>query len=260
MKKLNFSDKLIKAFAFLYLLSVLVTGSTQAQEIAKKIKLTDDVAWVRASAEYRLCVQQIYSFAAERLRELACNEMPGTWCVILDVDETLLSNVEYKVKVEAREELFNNETWEKWCKEEDASALPGAVEFCRLVKELGGMVVLITNREYPLRLPTMKNLDNVGFKYDIILLKEGSYKNDNKKVQRRFDVETGKIQGYPEYKNIPPLKILMLAGDQVTDLYDPEKCTTDDAMNGAAGDLIIIPNPMYGNWQELPACFVDSKF
>jgi len=224
-----------------------------------RLKISNDVQWVNDSDEYKLCTYQAYLNAMNRLQELAAKEKPGTWCVVLDADETVISNVGYQKDLLATGEEYSSKSWIKWGKKAKARAVPGAVEFCKLVKKLNGKVIIVTNRKHPLREPTMKNLDKLGVPYDAVILREGPYKKDKSKVMRRADVEKGTIKGYFAKKKLPPLKILMLAGDQTHDLYDNKKYKFEDIKANMGKNFIALPNPMYGSWQWKPSVKIKSK-
>ncbi|MDP8237062.1 MAG: HAD family acid phosphatase, partial [Candidatus Erginobacter occultus] len=114
------------------------------------------------------------------------------------------------------------------------------------VRNLGGKIIIVTNRQAPLGEPTVKNLEKVGIPFDVCLLREGVYKEDRSKAARRTDIEKGAVKNLPLGKRLLPLEILMLAGDQTHDLYEDE--TFDQVKARYGKDLIVIPNPMYGDW------------
>jgi 5'-nucleotidase (lipoprotein e(P4) family) len=222
---------------------------------AEQVKLSVDVTWVKASDEFKGCVEQIYRGAMVRLRDLAKSEKAGTWCVVLDVDETVLNNVDFQIDLAKAKKGYDRQMWNDWCLKGIAPALPGAQEYCALIRELGGKVVLITNRQNPpLKYSTAKNLDEQGIVYDALLLREGVYEKDGDKTGRRADVEKGDIKTLTV--KLPPLKILMLAGDQCDDLY-AKGATFESVKDRYAKDFVMIPNPMYGDWAN-PGVFVET--
>ena len=230
-----------------FLLAGLIAFTVSAS--AEKVKLTNDIAWVKAADAYKCCVHQAYANAMNRLRKLAKDEKPGTWCVVLDADETVISNVPFQAKLQATGEEYSSDNWNDWCLKAKAKALPGAKEFCKLAKELGGKVIIITNRKQPpLQNATVKNLKEVGIPFDACLLREGPYARDRSKKLRRTDVEKGAVKTLPEGKKLPPLKIVMRVGDQTHDLYEDKKLGFEDVKDRLGTDLVIIPNPMYGDW------------
>jgi 5'-nucleotidase (lipoprotein e(P4) family) len=255
MRKENMMKEVKSAMtALLLILSIAIT----ATGVAKEIKLSNDIAWVKASDAYKCCVQQAYSNAMNRLQELAKGEKPGTWCAVLDADETIISNVQFQAELQASEKNYSSSAWNEWCLREDATALPGAGEFCSLVKELGGKVIIITNRKNPpLKEATEKNITALGIPYDVCLLREGPYQWDRSKEMRRKDVERGDVKTLPEGMKLAPLKILMRVGDQTHDLYNSKKLSFKDVRDRFATDLVIIANPMYGGWSS-PGVYMKS--
>lgn len=215
---------------------------------AERVKLPNDIHWVGAADTFKACCQQAYANAGLRLRELAKAEKPGTWCVVLDADETIICNVEFQKEITVTGTGHSSGAWDAWCNRAEATALPGAKEFCALARELGGKVVIITNREAPTKAATIKNLADLGFAVDVVLMREGPYARDRKKTARRNDVEKGEVKTLPEGTSLPPLKILMLCGDQIHDLYDEGEVSFEQAKDRFGRDLVIVPNPMYGDW------------
>ena len=250
----------IRFLAF-FLISAFIFNITAvlAQEEEEKVRLTNGVVWVHSSDEYRICAEQAYENACESLKELAKNEEPGKWCVVIDIDDTMISTVNYVIELESQGDVYSDKTWNEWYEKKEATPIEGAVKFVNLIKELGGKVVIITNTKFPLREYTLEKLDTLGFSYDICLMREGPYKDDKTKVERRKDVLNGTIKGYEEYENTPPLKIIMKVGDAVHDLYDPSRYSFQDIKDKIGKTLIILPNPLYGGWVNSPSAFVPSR-
>ncbi len=212
---------------------------------AQTVTLPNDISWVMTSDVYRGVVQQAYLNAINRLRVLAEGKKPGTWCVVVDADETIISNVQFQAEQAAKGEGYNRDAWNAWCRRMEATALPGAIEFLSEVHKLGGKVIVVTNRQDPLREVTVKNLEKIGIPFDVCLLREGAYKDDRAKTQRRADIEKGTVKNLPLGQRLPPLEILMLAGDQPHDLYEDQ--SFEEIKDRYGKDLIILPNPMYGD-------------
>lgn len=215
---------------------------------AKTVSLPNDIAWVMTSDTYPACVQQAYLNAINRLRILAGGKQPGTWCVVLDADETIISNVRFQAELAASGQGYSGAAWNAWCQRMEATALPGAIEFLNEVRNLGGKIIIVTNRQAPLGEPTIKNLKKVGIPFDVCLLREGVYQDDRSKARRRGDIEKGSVKNLPLGSRLPPLEILMLSGDQTHDLYEGK--SLDEVKDRFGKDLIVIPNPMYGDWTK----------
>src|SRR5687767_8932814 len=56
----------------------------------------DSIRWVRDAAEYRAAVVQVYRVATMHVEAEARTHAAGTWAVVLDADETIISNVTYQ--------------------------------------------------------------------------------------------------------------------------------------------------------------------
>ena len=253
--------KLVNRLTALTVLVVvlILSGSVPvwAQKTDVKVRLPNDVVWARGADEYRFCTQQAYDNAQSRLRRLVRGEKSGTWCVVFDMDETLFSNVMFQVNLSATGEKYTQNKWYQWCDRGEATLLSGAMDFCKLVRKLGGKVVIITNRHGKEKEGTIRNLKESGLPFDALILRKGPYENDNSKVARRKDLERGTLKVMAWGKTLPPLKILMRAGDQVHDFYDPCREKSSVMIKRFARDFIIIPNPMYGSWTSKPYAYVD---
>ena len=98
---------------------------------ASAARIADDVAWVRDSAEYRAASTQAYALASRRIDELAAGRQAGTWAVALDVDETVLSNIQHEVDLEGGGGAFEEGGWQRWVARRSATALPGVIPSSR---------------------------------------------------------------------------------------------------------------------------------
>lgn len=186
-----------KFYCFLlFLLLIASTNNLQADE-CKKIKLSNGALWVNTSDEYKLCAYQAYENATVSLEQIVEYKKPDDWCVVMDIDDTILSTVKHIISLEAKGEKYSDEEWMEWYKKNESLPVPGAVEFTQTVKKLGGKVILITNTQPQLRELTLKNLKDFGFNYDICLMLAVPYEHDTDKILRVKDVADGIIKGYP---------------------------------------------------------------
>jgi predicted secreted acid phosphatase len=119
--------------------------------------------------------------------------------------------------------------------------LPGAIQFTEAVqKQLGGKVVLVTNRDAKACPDTEANLHSVGILYSRILCRtETSDKNP-----RFAQVQTGS-------DGSPALNVLMWIGDNIQDFPALSQANADLSAFGVR--YFVLPNPMYGSWEGLPA-------
>lgn len=210
--------------------------------------LPANLQWVRASAEYRAAVVQTYRAAADRLRELVGDRSPGTWAVVVDADETLISNSLYQKERAEIGESFSRESWAEWVEREAAPALPGAEEFLAEVRRLGGRIAVVTNRAEALCPATRRNLRAVGLPFDVVLCRPAE--GPSEKAPRWHAVEAGTTPA-----DLPPLDIVLWIGDSIRDFPggSQELAMAPIAALSALGDrYFIVPNPLYGSWEENP--------
>lgn len=104
------------------------------------------IRWIRDSAEYHAALYQVYRVATARVDAAARGRQPGTWAVVLDADETVISNVQYQIERTRQGLGFTPESWNAWVKRREATPLPGASAFLARVRSLGGKIAIVTNR------------------------------------------------------------------------------------------------------------------
>ena len=116
------------------------------------------VCWVQNSAEYKFLTTQTYRLAKSQMLvalddpKWSADEIQVTEggyeqkppAVILDVDETVLDNSAYNARNITKGRDYTTESWNAWCNEEKATAIPGAVEFIRAAQGLGVEVIFVT--------------------------------------------------------------------------------------------------------------------
>lgn len=193
------------------------------------------VHWYRNSAELKAILEQTFRAAGRELGVRSQGRAPGSWAVILDVDETLLDNSGYVVEFGR----YTPPTWEAWISRQSAPALPGAARFTSMVRELGGQVVLVTNREQKVCADTEQNLRRVGIPYDRILCM-----TDTSDKDPRFAAVQAGMPG------TGPLEVLMWLGDNIEDFPDMSQDSRD--LHEFGTRFFVLPNPSYGSWEQLP--------
>lgn len=206
-----------------------------------------DLHWVRTAAEYRALFIQTYRYATDRLYQEAAARPAGGWAVILDGDETVLDNSEYQRRLFQRGERFDIDTWNAWVREAAADSLPGAAAFIRSARELGGRVIMVTNREEVVCDATRDNLRRLGMHFDAVLCQQPGERGKNGRLQA---VPAGTTSA-----GLPPLAVIMYIGDNIQDFPD----ATQDLRTAPPAQLdrigrswFILPNPMYGSWERNP--------
>ncbi|MFI5230339.1 MAG: HAD family acid phosphatase, partial [Gemmatimonadales bacterium] len=137
-------------------------ASKPAAGAAPSRVLPNDIRWFRTAAEYRALARQAYTAAGDHLAEASRGLAAGRWGVILDADETIIDNSEYERRRFAADSGYTDASWLTWVQERAAPAVPGAVEFTRRVRSLGGRVVVVSKRADSLCAPTRANLSSIG--------------------------------------------------------------------------------------------------
>ncbi len=205
-----------------------------------------EIHWVRNSAEYVAALEQTYRLAGEALARRAAGREPGSWAVVVDADETLISNsLQSKEHAAVPHEPFE-EQWDAWVERREAPALPGARRFLERVHELGGRIAVVTNRRQRHCPQTADNLRAQQLPFDVVLCRG----EERDKAPRWRSVEEGTAD--PE---LPPLEIVMWLGDNIHDFpgLDQELRFAPAERFDEFGDrFFILPNPMYGSWEDNP--------
>ena len=199
------------------------------------VKLPNDVRWVTQSSEYTSLCEQIYSSAGSVLQ----NQFEGVDrpVIVMDLDETVLNNVQYQVELFEKSETYNPTSWNAWVNKELATAIPGAKPFILEFKgKYAGLIVFISNRDASTLKATRNNLDNLGllFEDDVFLLRNDK---EDTKVERRNEV----LEGVGRMESYGSNNVLAYFGDQIGDF--PIDTSFVFSLN-----KFMFPNPMYGKW------------
>jgi 5'-nucleotidase (lipoprotein e(P4) family) len=206
--------------------------------LVRRFQARPDISWVENSVEYTYLCLQTYRSAHDQLRTRISGRTEP-WAVIMDVDDTCLSSVGYwKAKQNRRFFLFRP-TWRAWCEKGESPAVPGAAEFTRRVRELGGKIILVTARREATRSATEKNLRDEGIVYDALLMQGGG----TSKEQWRQGVARGEAVA-----GLGPLEVVMLLGDD-TGCFFPGADYREQASRFGR-EYFILPNPMGGATQN----------
>jgi 5'-nucleotidase (lipoprotein e(P4) family) len=201
------------------------------------------IRWVRVSAEYEALVRQTYRMAEAHVEREARSRASGTWGVILDADETVISNLTQQIEQQGKK--YDEAAWAAWVKRREATALPGAKAFLAKVRELGGKIVIVTNRREPVCPDTKAVFATLGLVYDAMLCRtEGADKNP------RFDA----VAKGTAPSTLPPLAVVAFVGDNITDFPALSQAIKgqDSAFTDFGTRFFVLPNPMYGSWERRP--------
>ena len=223
----------------------LPATSASAAQSASANRVHPEIHWARNSAEHRAIYLQTYRFASDQIRSLAKGKTAGRWAVILDADETVLDNSIYQKRRGDLDSAYSDASWNAWVAERAAPPLPGAVDFTRTVRELGGKVVIVTNRDETVCSATRQNLTAAGVTADLVLCKPAGPSDKNPRFRA--------VQEGTASLGVPALQVLMWVGDNILDFPAASQALRDSAqtaLNEFGRRYILLPNPMYGSWER----------
>ena len=256
------NKKLVMTISSVLATVVLATGCAQKTEEKKeenksgdnKITLTYDQLrsrentmgslWYQNAAEVDALYQQGYNVATNKLKELLKQPTDKPYSIVLDIDETVLSNIPFQVKMIKDGTAFNPKLWDEWVQKAEATPVAGAKEFLQFADKNKVQIYYISDRTDAQVDATIKNLEAQGLPVQgrdhLMFKKEG----DKSKEGRRQEV-------------IKHTNLVMLFGDNLVDFAEfSTKSEADrdkmfEQLKAEFGDkFIIFPNPMYGSWES----------
>ena len=254
--------KLVMSISSVLATVVLATGCAQKTEEKKeenksgdnKITLTYDqlrsrentmgALWYQNAAEVDALYQQGYNVATNKLKELLKQPTDKPYSIVLDIDETVLSNIPFQVKMVKDGTAFNPKLWDEWVQKAEAKPVAGAKEFLQFADKNKVQIYYISDRTDAQVDATIKNLEAQGLPVQgrdhLMFKKEG----DKSKEGRRQEV-------------LKHTNLVMLFGDNLVDFAEfSTKSEADrdkmfEQLKAEFGDkFIIFPNPMYGSWES----------
>lgn len=204
---------------------------------------TNAILWQQRSGEYRALCFQAYNYAKLSLDEAIKNPSEKPFCVIVDVDETVLSNAAFQGYEVKKGVSYDPADWKQWVARAAADTVPGALWFLNYAASKNVETFYVTNRGKADHDATLLNLQKFSFPYadkKHLLVKETTSDKE------------------PRRQNIAGThKIILLCGDNLSDFsnvfYREQKDTrqeTDAAWHLFGTRYIVLPNPMYGDWEE----------
>ncbi len=245
-------NRLLLAFILIFFISIgCKTTSTTSQknkiqskiDVPKREHTIQALLWQQNAAEYKALCHQAYNIATLELEKISLRQYKRPIAIVTDIDETVLDNSPYNARMVKTDTGYTKKTWYAWGKEAKAKEIPGAVAFFNFAKSKGITIFYLSNRDNLQKQETIKNLKKVGFpnvdEAHVLLRKETSAKKP-----RRDSIEK-------EYQ------IVMLLGDNLSDFseeFDKQPTAKRNAlvekMQSKFGvKYIVLPNPMYGDWE-----------
>jgi 5'-nucleotidase (lipoprotein e(P4) family) len=206
--------------------------------------LPNDIKWVQRSAEYYASILNTYRAATARVEQQSASHEPGTWAVILDADETIISNLQYQI--ERVGQGYSPESWAAWVHRKEATPLPGAAAFLARVRQLGGRIAIVTNRLESECDDTRALFRTHQLPFDAMLCRDDKGPSD--KNPRFESVALGKAPA-----GQVPLDVVAFVGDNILDFPKLTQAIRQGG-EGAFSDFgvrfFLVPNPMYGSWER----------
>jgi len=232
---------------------VAVTLTIGCQSAAKPAPSTpaastgfpDSVKWVQQAAEYTASVLQTYRAATTRVERDAGARSRDSWAVILDADETVISNATYQAERGRQGLAYSTESWHAWVLRRESTPLPGARAFLARVRELGGRIAIVTNRLQSECADTAAVFTTHGLVYDAMLCRQDGAPSDKNPRFRSVADGTSPL-------GTTPREVLIFVGDNILDfpsLTQATRAQGDAAFAEFGQRYFMLPNPMYGSWQ-----------
>ena len=245
-----------RSAAAVLLLAVLTACRTAAPPVAHPVPAPaaqpspapaepDSIKWVRSAAEYRAATLQTYRLATAQVETDAAGRAAGSWAVVLDADETIISNLTYQAERAKAGLPYSTESWAVWVKRREATPIPGAAAFLARVRALGGKIAVVTNRLGSECDDTIAVFTAHALVYDAMLCRPNGTPSD--KNPRFEQVRTGTAPGIGA-----PVTVVAFVGDNIQDFPALAQSVKDQGDAGFADFGVrfwVLPNPMYGSWQ-----------
>ena len=233
-----------------------VSAGTQSVQPQTSVNLQYQVGgtlYMQKAAEYRSLAYQAFNLARLRLdadldkknvKKLPKAERSMPRAIVVDIDETILDNSPAQAYSIANNAPFNLKDWYAWGEMRKAKAVPGAVAFLNYAVSKGARIFYVSNRDEVQKQATIDNLKNVGLTdvgNDNVILRAGE---SSKEARRTAIAKTHRI--------------VMLMGDNLDDFSNVfEKkpiaerfAETDKARENFGRNFIVLPNAMYGTWEN----------
>jgi 5'-nucleotidase (lipoprotein e(P4) family) len=177
------------------------------------------------------------------VEQQATTHAAGSWAVILDADETVISNLQYQIE---RIGLgYSPETWAAWVRRREATPLPGAGRFLSRVRELNGRIAIVTNRLESECEDTAAVFRASGLMFDAMLCRPDAGPSDK---NPRFEA----VAAGHTAAGTGPLEVVAFIGDNIQDFPKSTQALRqqrETAFSEFGTRYFVLPNPMYGSWQ-----------
>jgi 5'-nucleotidase (lipoprotein e(P4) family) len=246
MKKNNFIIRMISTVLVTLVLSNIFSCAEKSQYSTTDLneQLVLATLWIQTSAEYRALCYQTFNLAKLTLdKTLSEKKDKKLLAIIVDCDETVIDNSAYEGFLIGDDFGYSADTWNKWMNAAEAKVVPGALGFLDYASQNGVEIFYITNRRDVGYNGTERNLKELGFPN--IDEKHLLLRTDTSNKQPRRDIVE------KDYN------IVFLMGDNLNDFLnifaqksiDERFAETDKLKEKWGKKFIVLPNPMYGEWE-----------
>lgn len=207
-----------------------------------------ELKYFRQAAERYALQAQGYRYARTRID--AQRPSTGRWAIVLDADETILDNTGYQERVaKGTYKEWTQGTWDGWVKEKTSPPFPAAKQFLQDLRRTypDALIAIVTNRSQDTCEATAEVLNKHEVPFDALLCAQPVSKDklDTNKEPRFAQVASGAA-----FKLAQPVKVIMFVGDNIKDCPGQSQQSYDVSRYGDT--CIILPNPMYGDWERAP--------
>ena len=229
--------------------------------------------WVKHAEEFRAVTLTVYQAAEKDLERFIADtswsalpeqtdaaDLPPA--IIFDVDETVVSNIDFQLSFEPP---FENWKLDEWNRATDAIPIPGFAAFAEKARAAGVELFFVTNRPCerngtgpcPQRMTTINDIAESGIKTSrdrVFLSNERDWTRE--KLSRRMHIAKTH-------------RVIMLFGDDLGDFIpcvrvEPlQPCMEPATSESRSADTMrfsrywgsgwyALPNPMHGSWTSVP--------
>lgn len=234
-----------------YFATISKAQQAAAPQISQNEYQVGAVLYMQKAAEYRALCLQAFNWAKMTLemdektkKKLPKSERKMTRAVVVDIDETMLDNSPAQAVGIKNNKSFNLPDWYAWGEMRKAKAIPGAVDFANYAKSKGVQIFYVSNRDEVQKQATIDNLKAVGFpdiSAENVILRD----KESTKEPRRLAIAR-------------KYRVVILMGDNLNDFADVFErksvqdrfAEVDKAKNLWGNKFIVLPNAMYGDWEN----------
>jgi acid phosphatase len=230
------------------------------------------ILWVKYSAEYQAISAQVYADARDDLPRLLANPdwsaLPGQTevagkppAIILDVDETVVSNVDFQLTLK---DDYTSVKHYLWSRDYPSIPIRGVAETIAVARDLGIEVFFLTNRPCetiegetdpcPQLASTIGDIEDIGIATDaehVLLAWQQPGWSKEKLIRREFIGETHRVialfgDDYGDFVHCTRAKPLEPCTEPAT--RDSRHAALDTYADYWGNGWYILPNPMHGSW------------